>query len=376
MEAFPILAILVGISLFVGMAERKLSVQVLRRGARNHQVERVADNAGRDRVKGMAVALLDHAELVGEEREEMEEAWKNYQDSWPDWALVAEADNDEASGGEAANVEDGKQAWFFKAAQLTFNKKDGEWSSTDQATLSLLFERFKVWLVTALNSFRPLGISATMERSTATDTHVHLHAYFHLSDSFRSRGQEALAPFVFEGIRPHIETNTARGPAYSAAVNRGHYYVFIKKIGSLFEWTNFPPFQSYGPEAWWIDNWYKQGKLANNVYLDIAARIGVGFQRRLADLKAAERYMREAAVKEHIEREQSQLSREMMDFKQYVEVDHFLSLFSTNVRKHRRPILALIGGTNLGKSMLAADILKRVGDAKFHRRPFKGLIRE
>lgn len=38
MVAFPILAILVGISFFVGMAERKLSVQVLRRGARNHQV--------------------------------------------------------------------------------------------------------------------------------------------------------------------------------------------------------------------------------------------------------------------------------------------------------------------------------------------------
>ena len=30
--------------------------------------------------------------------------------------------------------------------------------------------------------------------------------------------------------------------------------------------------------------------------------------------------------------------------------------------QHRRPILVLIGGTNLRKSLLAADVLRRVGD--------------
>ena len=118
----------------------------------------------------------------------------------------------------------------------------------------------------------------------------------------------------------------------------------------------------YGVEAWWIDNWYKQGKLSNAVYLKVAATIGVGFQRRLGDIRAAERYLREAAVDDHIKAEQLELEQETLDFKSYPEVDHFISLFSPQTRKHRRPMLAIIGGTNLGKSMLAASVLKQVGE--------------
>ena len=50
------------------MADRKKCVQVLRRGAKVHQIERVADNAARERVKAMALALLDHSDLIGDGR--------------------------------------------------------------------------------------------------------------------------------------------------------------------------------------------------------------------------------------------------------------------------------------------------------------------
>ena len=36
----------------------------------------------------------------------------------------------------------------------------------------------------------------------------------------------------------------------------------------------------------------------------------------------------------------------------------FLALFDKGVAKHRRPMLALVGGTNLGKSFLAAHVLE------------------
>ena len=65
------------------------------------------------------------------------------------------------------------------------------------------------------------------------DARVHAHAYLHLKTAYRRRGAQALQPFTFEGIRPHVVTNTAQGNAYSGAVRYGHFYVVMDKIGSL-----------------------------------------------------------------------------------------------------------------------------------------------
>ena len=54
------------------------------------------------------------------------------------------------------------------------------------------------------------------------------------------------------------------------------------------------------------------------------------------------------------------LNEELEQMKVYPEIESFIDLFKPDVVKFRRPILALIGGTNLGKSMLAAHVLKRV----------------
>ena len=57
-----------------------------------------------------------------------------------------------------------------------------------------------------------------------------------------------------------------------------------------FDFTNFRPFDAYGVEGWWLDNLLKSGKLSRQAYLSLAARVTVGFQKRLADVKAAERF--------------------------------------------------------------------------------------
>ena len=100
------------------------------------------------------------------------------------------------------------------------------------------------------------------------------------------------------------------------------------------------------------------------MYLAIAARIGVGFQRRLGDIGAAETYLRGAAVEEHVLAERSALAATLCQFKTYPEVDLFLGMFELSVKKHRRPMLAILGGTNLGESLLlAANILERLARA-------------
>ena len=339
---------------------RRKWVQTLRRGAREHDLPRVPDNAAKEKVKEMAEKLLECEDLAGEDRAAMEDAWSNYKGSWPEWV---ETGGDEPEGQAERQTQGAapkQKSWYFSAAQLTYNCTTGDWASSDALVLHALFDRCKAFFLTCLHDYKPLGVSATMERSTATDTHVHVHCYFHLPEPFRAEGPNSLQPFVFDSIRPHVQPNTARGDAYKPAVNRGHYYVEIDKIGSLYSWTNYPPYQSYGPEAWWIDGWYKQGKLASDVYLGEAARIGVGFQRRLGDIRAAERYLREAAVDAHIRAEQAALRGQLGQFRMYEEVEAFIALFAPGTSLHRRPMLALIGGTNLGKSMLAANVLERV----------------
>ena len=97
------------------------------------------------------------------------------------------------------------------------------------------------------------------------------------------------------------------------------------------------------------------------MYLSEAARIGIGFQRRLADIRAAERYLREAAVDAHVQAEQTALRGQFRAFHKHPEIEHFIRLFALGTAVHRRPMLAIIGGTNLGKSMLASNVLGRIG---------------
>ena len=154
---------------------------------------------------------------------------------------------------------------------------------------------------------------------------VHLHAYLHLKKPFQRRGADALRPFAFEGIRPHLEPNRASGKAFAGAIRLGHFYVVADKVGSLFlrlhkygpiffpqrhfaecvrlwpprfNYTTYPPFQAYAVEGWWLDNLLKGGKLTRQTYLTLVAQVTVGFQKRLGDCKATERFLREEVVRD------------------------------------------------------------------------------
>ncbi len=125
----------------------------------------------------------------------MEAAWTQYRDSWPDWGQ----DQEQQGGGQTSK----KAAWYFSAAQLTYNSTAGDWASTDKGVLERLFARFKAFLLICLAPFKPKGISATMERSTGSYEHVHLHAYFHSAEPFRGESKDAVSVFIFTGIDHH-----------------------------------------------------------------------------------------------------------------------------------------------------------------------------
>ena len=124
------------------------------------------------------------------------------------------------------------------------------------------------------------------------------------------------APFAFEGIQPHLEPNRASGKVSAGAIRLGHFYVvadlFLRlhqygppffpptplcrvcaAVASEVPLHHVPPFQAYAVEGWWLDNLLKGGKLTRQTYLTT-----VGFQKRLGDCKAAERFLREEVVRD------------------------------------------------------------------------------
>ena len=347
---------------------REATVKALNACAGVANEPKIPENAGRQRVEALVATLQAHN---GSEqwRADLDKAAADYQATW----LAAESPPNAASSNEApdesgAAPADGedveKHEWKFSAFQATYNSTKGEWASKDPKVQKSLFERVVAFAATLAAALKALGTTCSMEWSTSTMEHVHVHVYMHLKKAFRKKGRDALDDFAFEGIRPHLSPNKAVGKSYDGAVRYGHFYVYVDKIGSLFVDSNHRPFETpgYGVEGWWLDNMLKQGKLTRQVYLKWAARVTAGFQKRLADVRAAERFERELAVDTAVQEEADALAPGLVQPKSFPEVERFLGYFAKASRWQRRPFLVIIGGTNLGKSVLAMDVLRRVGE--------------
>ena len=135
----------------------------------------------------------------------------------------------------------------------------------------------------------------------------------------------------------------------------------VMLVSFRFNFTDFPPFEAYGVQGWWLDNLLKDGKLERSVYLRYAAKVTVGFQKRLADCRAAERLEHDLAIQAAVAAAAAALQPQLLPMKTFPQVEAFIACHDGQAC-FRRPILAIVGGTRLGKSLLAADVLRRVGD--------------
>ena len=96
-----------------------------------------------------------------------------------------------------------------------------------------------------------------------------------------------------------------------------------------FNYTDHPPFVAYAVEGGWLDNLLKAGKLDRSTYLDLAAKVTVGFARRLADANAAERQEREgAAVRRAVAEASGPLAPRLLLMKTFSVVEVGIGMFS------------------------------------------------
>ena len=116
-----------------------------------------------------------------------------------------------------------------------------------------------------------------------------------------------------------------------------------------------------GSAGQWLQDLWAAHKLSHEQYLAYSDQFGPGHTHRRRDALDALRDERAASVESHVAKELS-LLREAKLFKEvrhFDVVETFVHQFLEGPR-FRRPMLAVVGGTNLGKSMLAAQILERI----------------
>ncbi len=202
--------------------QREALVKALNRVAQAKGLAALPENASRAKVNKLAEDL-EALELSHAERRQVQASQAAY---------AASFSPPHAAAGNASSVAPvASQTWKFSAVQLTYNSSQGDFLSQDHEVLQGLFRRYIAFLGELAVKLSAEGFSATMER--ASPTQVHLHAYLHLGQTFHRRGADALSIFVFEGIHPHLVPNKASGKAYAGAVRLGHFYVVVDKIGSL-----------------------------------------------------------------------------------------------------------------------------------------------
>ena len=246
-----------------------------------------------------------------------------------------------------------------KAFMLTFHSKD----FTKDTWLP-----FSSWVRKTCRELGARRWAACLEgpadaASQAGSTRYHLHAYFWWTDGvgLRRRNTDAL---VFDNVRPRVDVCTCqagRSRGLKLAATHGLWYVVVMKVGTEFSDTNFMPWRDFVPRAEWVRSLWEAHKLTNQMYASFSSKLRVGYSDRKRDLSELDLDARRRAVHDHVKQELARLAAQktLQELRSFPEVDIFLNKFADD-SLFRRPILAVVGGTNLGKSILAADVLQRV----------------
>jgi len=104
-------------------AHRRAFLQVQRHLAQKHGVARVADDAGRDKMKTMALAVLEAVEKAGVDQEEANKAWAGYKGTCPDWTDCIALEHKCESGGLAS----AKCTVLFSLCSICVGTQIGKW---------------------------------------------------------------------------------------------------------------------------------------------------------------------------------------------------------------------------------------------------------
>jgi effector-binding domain-containing protein len=185
-------------------------------------------------------------------------------------------------------------------------------------------------------------------------SHLHAHAFLCFSDKVELRRSQFLLPEKMStGVR--IDPNTARGPAFVKACDRGHFYVYCRyKTTHIASATNYHPGRDYKVCLDWIDNLWCTHKVDRALECALEYRVCTPqFEARYQKIMAARGLQARQAFHE---KRAAALASGCKPFRQIPEVIAWLDTF--NQIRGRYKFLVLHGESQLGKTWYAKSLFR------------------
>ena len=343
-------------------AQRKTHVKALRACARACGIPLVRDDVGQERVRTFAASIAA-SRGPRTEKAKARDAYRAYAATWPapDGPLPLAAQ-------QVPNPDRGQVRLRGTSFLLTYNWDffhapfpDG---TPGPASPEALWACWRDWKAEKKQYLRVKLSTSSMERSLNSDLagRVHIHWKVNLRAPVDTDSRER---FAFHGVLPdlrHTNVFTAltaqgkksRGKSFEEASNRGHFYVWAPKEGTLFTGSNYKAFDSYRVLGKWLDDLWTDGKLAHTAYEDLARRVRIGYAARKRDIEQVRQDERERRIDERLAKVGRALEKLKAPPRSFPEVrmweDSFLTL------QFRWKILVLRADSASGKSTFAEGL--------------------
>ena len=352
-------------------AERVALVATLRELARGCNVARVREFASRSKVQGM-MASIRTADGHEDMKAQAEDTFAKYELTFNLGGANQDGADVEADPGVAdvadAFVQPALREFRLRGKSFLFTYNweffskpfpDGTAAPVDAEALWSLW---RTWKAEVKRRTKVVKSSHTMEesRESASEYRVHFHWKVDLEQPIDHR---TTAAFAFHGVKPDAQTThgvegakQGRGVTAAAASNRGHFYCWAPKIGTVHVGGNWHPFRDYRVNGRWIEDLWSDGKLDHATYQDLSLQVRRGHAARKRDLEEVLADQRAQLVDEQIAKADKALAALKAPFRQFPEVkaweDSFLSL------AFRWKILVLCADSASGKSTYAESLFR------------------
>jgi len=244
---------------------------------------------------------------------------------------------------------------------------------TYQNFTEALWQDFLLWIPTQLKEWSAKHWCATLETCKSKKLHVHLMLQFRSTIDRRN-----LSCFVFEGLRPNASEGGRDlcgeglgGRRFQLSVDRGFFYVWADKIGTVRDNAGDPCVAGNYQPAWtdikfkyqvlgkWPETLWKKYMLTHDVYQEyiFLTRDGIGGRKRNLDLCRAKEEADEAALE--IEARVKRIKGNPTLFKPFpriVEAENWLMMFQQDALRY--PILIAKGPSRAGKTEWAKSLFR------------------
>ena len=338
---------------FAVMAERRTFVQTLRRLAKTCGVAHARDDARKEKVEEMGQKLASST-LGPDAKKEAADALRGYLGTFLPTPAEARA--------QTALKQRLRGTSFLFTYNWDFLRRNLPDGTASPGTVGQLWHLWKTWKAQKTQELGVKLSTSTLEASlhSSTPDRVHLHWKVNLFDC---ADFETTWPFAFHGVRPDVRqtflapTKQARGANFLEASNRGHFYTWAPKLGTLYKGTNYPPWESYRVQGRWLDDLWTDGKLDHKTFDDLALRVRTGYQHRKRDLELVRASEQEQQVDRQIREVDEQLAKIKAPPLVFPQVraweESFLKL------QFRWKLLVLVADSASGKSTFAEGLFEQ-----------------